>query len=138
ETIRSQSRGPITTDAAIETATDPKRKSQTCPPAAGITGKRSTSLANSWRQSKSRHKKAQLPRPDTLAAGHPKPRARLRIRHRRRALQTPSEPNLKFHLRRSAGVSFNNCPLDKDACPSPFGFEIFKIRIARWTRDSPA
>ena len=24
---------------------------------------------------------------------------------------------------------FHNCPLDKDACPSPFGFEIFKIRI---------
>src|SRR6266550_9270225 len=42
----------------------------------------------------------------------------------------PSTP-----LRRS---QFHNCPLDKDACPSPFGFEIFKIRIARRTRDSPA
>src|SRR5207249_9441933 len=106
----SQSRGPITTDAATETAPDPKRRSQTCPPTAGIIDKRSTSLADSWRPSKSRHKKAQLPQRDTLAAGHPKPLARLRIRHRQRALQGQANPT-RISIYRPLQESVSYLPL---------------------------
>src|SRR5436305_1404882 len=38
----------------------------------------------------------------------------------------PSEPNLNFHLPPPRRSQFHNCPLGKDACRSPFGFEIFK------------
>ena len=69
--------------------------------------------------SKSRHKKAQLRRRDTLAAGHPKPLARLRIRHWQRALRSRANPTSRSpSFRAHAGIRFDNLPFTGDRCPS--------------------
>src|SRR4029077_7148028 len=73
-------------------ATCPKTKKPNMP----ANGRYNRQGLNQSRQllapSKSRHRKTQMPPRDTLAAGHPKPLARLRIRHRPRALQGRANP----------------------------------------------